>query len=435
MKIKLLMAGLLGLVSATTFAQKGELNNAKSEFEKYQSFRGQKAAAIAKLANESLANAKTSIDKASANEKTAALPLTFAVKAAIYASLANQDTIPATSAPLFATAADAAKKAKELDTKAENAKIIEDANLNLAQYKLTAGVKDYQANKFEDAYKDFDFYRQILPEDTIAIYYTALSASNAGRTNPKYYTTAIENYKKLITTPYSAKTRVYMDMSSLYLLTKDTVGALNISGEGVNKYPKNSELRKREIEIALQSGKQADVLTKIQSAITNDPKNKELYYYAGLTYAQVAESAEAKIAKEKEGPAKAALRQTAAENNAKAADMYKKAIEIDPDYFEANLNLGSVFMKPGIDLYNAANNLPSNAKQKDYDDLRYKADKQFNVALPYLLKAQAINPKSDLALTNLRNYYRGMYDPAHTAENKVKADEIKKQLDSLGVKN
>jgi hypothetical protein len=29
MKIKLLMAGLLGLVSATTFAQKGELKTAK----------------------------------------------------------------------------------------------------------------------------------------------------------------------------------------------------------------------------------------------------------------------------------------------------------------------------------------------------------------------------------------------------------------------
>jgi hypothetical protein len=435
MKIKLLMAGLLGLVSATTFAQNSELKNAKNEFEKYQSFRGQKALAIVKIANESLTNAKTAIDKASVNEKTAALPLTFALKAAVYASLANQDTIPATSAPLFVIADEAAKKAKELDTKSENAKIIEDANLNLAQYKLTAGVKDYQANKFEDAYKDFDYYRQVLPNDTIAIYYTALSASNAGRNNPKFYSTAIDNYKKLVTTAYGGKAKVYMDMSSLYLLTKDTVGALNITSEAVTKYPKNSDLRKREIEIALQSGKQSDVLTKIQNAIANDPKNKELYYYAGLTYAQVAESAEAKIAKEKDGPAKAALRQTAADNNAKAADMYKKAIEVDPDYFEANLNLGSILMKPGIDLYNVANNMPSNTKQKDYDDARLKADKQFNIALPYLLKAQSINPKSDLALTNLRNYYRGVYDPTHTAENKAKADELKKQLDALGVKN
>jgi len=40
MKIKLLMAGLLGLVSATTFAQKGELSTAKSEYDNYEGLRG-----------------------------------------------------------------------------------------------------------------------------------------------------------------------------------------------------------------------------------------------------------------------------------------------------------------------------------------------------------------------------------------------------------
>ena len=41
MKIKLLMAGLLGLVATTTFAQKGELNNAQTNYDKYSSLRGQ----------------------------------------------------------------------------------------------------------------------------------------------------------------------------------------------------------------------------------------------------------------------------------------------------------------------------------------------------------------------------------------------------------
>jgi predicted oxidoreductase len=40
MKIKLLMAGLLGLVSATTFAQKGELNTAKEEYENIRRIKG-----------------------------------------------------------------------------------------------------------------------------------------------------------------------------------------------------------------------------------------------------------------------------------------------------------------------------------------------------------------------------------------------------------
>jgi hypothetical protein len=39
MKIKFLMTGLLGLMTATTFAQKGELNNAQSNYDKYEAFR------------------------------------------------------------------------------------------------------------------------------------------------------------------------------------------------------------------------------------------------------------------------------------------------------------------------------------------------------------------------------------------------------------
>src|SRR5471030_646541 len=186
MKIKLLMAGLLGLVSATTFAQKGELNNANSEYDKYEQLHTQKTAVFITTANTSLNNAKTSIDKASVNEKTAALPLTFALKGAIYSALALQDTIPATAAPLVSTAEDAIKKAKDLDTKGDNKKLIDAANLNLAQYYLTAGVKEYQNHNFDQAYKSFDYYRVILPEDTNAIYYTALSAANAGSKDPKY---------------------------------------------------------------------------------------------------------------------------------------------------------------------------------------------------------------------------------------------------------
>jgi len=44
-------------------------------------------------------------------------------------------------------------------------------------------------------------------------------------------------------------------MTSIYLLAKDTANAIKVAGEGVAKYPAYSELRKREIEMALQSGK------------------------------------------------------------------------------------------------------------------------------------------------------------------------------------
>jgi len=415
MKIKLLMAGLLGLVSATTFAQKGELNTAKSEFEKYGSLKG------TPLAKTSLAAAKTSIDKAAANEKTATLPLTYALKGAIYSTYAVQDTVAATSLPLFTTAEEALKKAKELDTKGENKQIIDEGNLNLAQYQLTKGVAEYGAGKYDLAYKSFDYYRTILPEDTNAIYYTGLSAANS-----KNYPAAISNYNKLITTKFSKIPGVYLDLSSMYLLSADTAGALKAVSEGVAKYPNNAELRKREIEISLQTGKEKEVLEKIQSALTADPKNKTLYYYAGLTYSQAAEAAAKDQGKAKDAASKAKFQASKVENYAKAAEMYKKALEIDPNYFEANLNLGYVIISPAIDDYNAANKLPAN-KQKEYDAAIAKAKAQFEAAKPYLLKAVDLNPKSVDALTNLRTYYLGTKDEANAAKTKEKIDALPKQ--------
>jgi tetratricopeptide (TPR) repeat protein len=162
----------------------------------------------------------------------------------------------------------------------------------------------------------------------------------------------------------------------------------------------------------------------------NDPKNKTLYYYAGLTYSQVADENEAKATKAKDDATKKPLQQTAADDYTKAAENYKKALEIDPDYFDANLNLGYVLMRPAIDMFNQARLIPAN-KQKDYEAARLKADALFDLAKPYLQKAVEINPKSVDALSNLRNYYKGKYDPANAAANSAKAAELKKQIDAL----
>lgn len=415
------MAGMLGLMTATTYAQKGELNNAQEGYDKYETLKSSKTGPTLALATTSITTAKAAIDKAAANAKTSGLPLTYALKGAIYASLALDDTTVATSAPLFNTADEAIKKAKELDTKGENKKMIDNASLSLAQYQLNKGVREYREKKYDLAYHSFDYYRQVTPEDTNAIYYTGLAASASGNNSA-----AIANYTKLTTTNFSQNALIYFDLSSIYLANKDTTNALKAVTDGIAKFPANADLRKREIEISLQTGKMQDVLGKIQTAITNDPKNKSLYYYAGLTYAQIAEAAGKDLAKTKDAAAKASFMQKRTDNFNKAADMYKKAVEIDPNYFEAYLNLGYVTISPAIDQYNAANQIPTN-KQKEYEAAVTKANNQFNLAKPYLLKATELNPKSVEALNNLKMYYLGTKDNAH-------ANEVQKQIEALNAK-
>lgn len=390
MKTKYVIASVFTLAFSTAaMAQKSELANAKSEYDKFSVVR------TGKLAATSLNSAKESIDKAAANDKTAALPQTYALKAAIYGSLAG-DSTQQSRENLLATAQEAYKKAETADTKGENKKLLDDTKLSLANYQLQTGVKQYQSGKYDLAYSSFDNYRQYFPEDTNAILYTGLAAANA-----KNNDAAISNYKKLVTTKYSKSLGVYSDLASLYLMKKDTASAIKIMDEATKKYPKNAELAKREIELNIQSGNKKEVIQKIETAIANDPKNKTLYYYEGLTY-------------------------SSAKDYTKAAECYQKALDIDPNYFEANLNLGFVIMSPAIDMFNAANKLPAN-KQKEYTAAIAKSNALFTKAEPYILKATEVNPTSLEALSNLKTVYIGRKEDAKAAAVQKKMDAVNKK--------
>lgn len=426
------MTTLLGVITISAFAQKGELNNAQAAYEKYDPL----SKANFTLAKPSLMDAKTAIDKASVNAKTATMPQTYALKAAIYASLAAHEADPATAATETTTAQDAIAKAKETDTKNEFKALVDHASGELAQIQLDKGVKAYQDKKFDEAYNAFIAMQKILPADTTAMLYAGVSAANA-----KNYTGALESYTKLLASNYKDKEKIYMDMPILYMLNKDTVNAVKIAGEATVKYPNNPDLRKAEIETSLQAGQQGDLVTKIEAAIKADPNNKKLYYYAGLTYSQIAEGSQKDISKLQkadkaaEGKAKpgtkftpnpqiAKLQQARADNYAKAAEQYKKAVAMDPNYFEAVLNLGYVIMAPAIDMYNAARFLND---QKSYDAAMKKAVDQFNLAKPYLLKAVELNPQSPDALTNLKSYYMGIQDMNDANETQKKIDALPKK--------
>ena len=423
------MTTLLGVITISAFAQKGELSNAQTAYEKYEPL----SRANFTLAKPALTDAKTAIDKAAANTKTATLPQTYALKAAIYASLASHDADAAAAATEATTAQEAITKAKEADTKGEFKALVEHANGELAQIQLDKGVKAYQAKNYDEAYNAFVAMQKILPTDTTAMLYAGVSAANA-----KNYSGAIENYKKLVASDYKDKEKIYMDMPVLYMLNKDTANAVKIASEAASKFPNNADLRKAEIETSLLTGQQGDLVTKIEAAIKADPNNKKLYYYAGLTYSQIAEGSQKEISKlqkaDKAAAAKvkagtkftpnpqiAKLQQGRAENFAKAEAAYKKAVEMDPNYFEAVLNLGYVIMAPAIDQYNAAQFLND---QKSYDAAMKKATDQFNLAKPYLLKAVELKADSKDALTNLKSYYLGVKDSNN-------ANDIQKKIDAL----
>ena len=391
MKIKsFILAAVFTASSVMVFAQKGEVANAKKN---YDSFVQLKDANSMPLAIPSLKAAKTAVDKAVANDKTAIDPAAWTYKALIYGELALLDSVPATSKPLFTESQTAYKKAVELDKEGANKANLDHVNGALfSQYELNQGVKAYQTNNYAVAFTSFTNALNYRPGDTTITYYAGLSAINA-----KNYDAGIKNYEELIKTNFSANNQIYLDLSRLYSMKGDTAKAISIAGEGAVKY-KDAALATQEIELSLMSGKQKEVISKIEAQAQRDPKNKLYPYYLGIAYSTV-------------------------NDVAKAEESYLKAIAIDPAFADANINIGGVMLNKGIALYNEANKLPP-SQQKEYEAAMKKASAEFDRAFPYLQKASELDPKSRIALENLKTYYLVKKDNA-------KVEELAKKIESL----
>ena len=391
MKAKHLIIALMPVViSQLAFAQRGELANAKSSYEKYAELKQFNANG---LGSTDLEIAKVSIDKAVLHEKTSGDPSAWVYKALIYADVALLDSVVAKIESLTTEASDALKKGVELDKTGANKVNIDRAGALISRSELNLGIKAYKSSQYDDAYVAFNKALIYKQGDTTLTYYSGLAAVNA-----KKYKAAIPNYEQLIKTNFSSNRQIYLDLSRMYAIQKDTVSAIRVASEGSIRYGNDVALATQEIELSLMSRKQKEVIAKIIDQVQRNPTDKLYPFYLGIAYSAI-------------------------NDYAKAEEAYKNAIALDPNYANAYLNVGGILLNRGIDTYNTANKLPQ-SKQKEYDEMIKKASTQFDIALPYLQKAADLDPSSRLALENLKKYYI-------IKKNKEKVDELSNKLNTL----
>ena len=384
----LVLAGLA--ISITSFAQKGEVNNAKANYIKYTSLKG--APGADKLAAAALNDAKTAVDKATANEKTKADPVAWAYRALIYADLALADSVDSKTAPLVAEAISSQKKAAELDKDGANKALIESVPPMMAQYQFNKGVRAYNAKDFAKASAEFQEGLTYTPKDSVLTLYSGLMALYG-----KDYKTAIKQYSAAVANKqYSPE--VFTTLSELYFTEKDTINAIKVAAEGSAKFPTNTGLAAKEIEYSLVAGKNKEIIDRITELVKKDPTNKYNQYYLGIAYNGMGDFA-------------------------KAEEAYKASIAIDPAFVDAYLNLGGLIMDEAIIIYNATNKLPG-SQQAQYVEGMKKANVEFERAFPYLQKTIELNPKSKAAFTNLKVYYQVKKDTDKLKEIQAKIDSL-----------
>ncbi|NVO29650.1 tetratricopeptide repeat protein [Hymenobacter lapidiphilus] len=324
-----------------------------------------------------LDKAKTEIDKAVTNEKTSGKAKTWFTRGEIYGDMVNS--------PIYKKSLgteDGAKIAFESYTKAlsldgkdgEYGKQAEAKLDGLYGMALNAGVESYNSKDFAKAMDAYRMAQQIKPQDTTAYLYAAYAAEAN-----ENFAGAKEMYGKLQGIGYQS-TQMYGRMLQIARQQKDDAAAMKVVQDALKAYPNNKGFMLEDLNMDLSAGRGKEALAKIDRAIAADPTNSNLYAVKGSLLDTDKKPVEALTA-------------------------YRKAVEIDPNNFDANFNIGIYNYNKAADFYTRASKMSLAEYQKSGKKLDSEGRKYFQDSLPYFEKALEVQPNDRGTMSALQKVY------------------------------
>jgi tetratricopeptide (TPR) repeat protein len=334
------------------------------------------------LRNLQLKEAKEAIDPAVEHPKTMSDAKAWFYRGNVYLAImmSEDPEVRALAENALSVAEESYNKALELDDKDRyKAEIIERIPFMAEQY-YNQGVQLYNVQEFDKAMQSFIKAREtnarVGREDSLALFNAALCAELAEKN-----TEAKKYYNELIQLGYEGEPNavpLYISLSRIHKAEKDTTGAIAVIRKGLERYPGEFNLLIEETNIHLSSGNVVEAQKNLEKAIEVDATNPTIFFAVGTTYDQMGDME-------------------------KAAEAYKNAVELNAEYFDANYNLGALYVNEAAAIIEEANQLPLGDPK--YDVAKKKADDMLLEALPYLEKANQIDPKELNTLVTLKEIY------------------------------
>ncbi len=341
--------------------------------------------------------AKEEIEPATQHPKTKEQGKTWYYRGQIYENIYLRSKNPE-EYPAYANAGDGAleqavksySKALELGSNRINMNEVKDRYLKLSTPLFQEGVNEYNNKDFTKATKYFemtyDLRQNLGATDSLAAYNVALSAERIPDTDK-----AIKFYNVCKDLGYQPA-KVYPDLARLYIDAGNEEMAQKTLAEGREKMPDNQQLITAQLNIYLERNEFDKALENLDLAIQNDPSNRILYYARGTIYNNRYD----KFYEDE------STREQAIESFGSAEADYKKAIEVDGEYFDALYNLGALYFNRGAELLNEANLISDDG---EYEKAKNAATAELKKALPYLEKAHEIEPTDQSTMISLRDIY------------------------------
>lgn len=345
---------------------------------------------------ENLDTALKAIQFAETQEKTKDWGKTYYVKGLVYTQIAKSEDSKIkeiTEYPLV-EAFENYKKAYTMDGSGAYKAAIDIQFLTLSNSFIQNAIDSYNAKDYENSFlffakslevKEMPVFKSEI--DTAIIFNTAVAAQRIEK-----YDEAIKYYDKLLGFNYG-KGDTYSLLAECYKAKGDSEKYVSTLKTGFEKYPANQALLGGIINYYLLEAENPEEAFKyLEVARNNDPNNPQFFSAEAHLYNKIGELDKAK-------------------------EKYKTAIEMNPNLFEAQYNIGVIYFNEGVELSDEANLISDNKK---YEIAKQKADAKFKESLPYIEKAFELSPDDVMIMQTLKTlYYRLQMNDKYDEINKL----------------
>jgi tetratricopeptide (TPR) repeat protein len=260
-----------------------------------------------------------------------------------------------------------------------------------------AAVDSYNRKSYKEAMQNFEDAASTLSianvPDTISLLYAAFNANLAGEKEKQkqYYIDLLKGGAKSVV--------IYATLADLYRIDKDSASALKIIRLGKKLYPNNLQMTLSESNVYIFFNDVPKALSTLTIAAEKDSTNYLVFNAIGINYQKICEDT---------------LKPAAIRSDAykKAETAYLKAIKLKSDFYDVQLNIASLYFNSAVPIALKANGLPLDAKE-EYDKLTNQANAYYKLALPYLVRADELEPNDMNSLNSLRQIYSSLGDAAN----------------------
>ena len=324
-----------------------------------------------------LDKARVDIDKAIVNEKTSGKAKTWYTRGEIYQGMMDSPIYSKQLQPGEGVqkAYESYSKAIELDTKdgefGKQAVTKMDALYGQA---FNNAVNSYNAKEYDKAIESYKLASKIKPQDTTAVLYSAYAYEAK-----QDYPGAKASYNQLLGMNYKSTT-LYSRLFQMAKNEKNNEEASKVLQQALVAYPNNKTFMLEDLNMSLASGKGDEAINKISKTIAADPTNSNLYAVRGSLYDQQKKT------------------------DLALAD-YRKAVEIDPNNFDAQFNLGVYNYNKAADAYTKASKMDLKTYQTSGKKFEADGKKYFEASVPYFEKALQLQPNDRNTLVSLQKVY------------------------------